>query len=151
MARMNHSSDYSNDGSKRVTFRRQIGQDPAKHKRHQHRAPPKRSVNSLSTTQLERKRANDREAQRLIRQRTKERIEGLEKQIVDLSNENQRLNRCLKQKIDGLRKGIGFDAESTPWSCCAAMNLSRCRHAAPPSESSTYGLFAVCLTGHRQY
>ena len=43
-----------------------------------------RSVTSLSTAQLERKRANDREAQRAIRQRTKDHIDTLEKHINDL-------------------------------------------------------------------
>ncbi|KAK0919673.1 hypothetical protein LTR57_010478 [Friedmanniomyces endolithicus] len=43
-----------------------------------------RSVTSLSAAQLERKRANDREAQRAIRQRNKDHIDGLEKTINDL-------------------------------------------------------------------
>jgi len=43
-----------------------------------------RSVTTLSAAQLERKRANDREAQRAIRQRTKDHIEHLEKSISDL-------------------------------------------------------------------
>lgn len=49
--------------------------------------PPKesrsgiRKVTSLSAEQLERKRANDRLAQRSIRQRTKEHIESLESQV----------------------------------------------------------------------
>jgi hypothetical protein len=43
-----------------------------------------RSVSTLSAAQLELKRANDREAQRAIRQRTKDHIDGLEKTISDL-------------------------------------------------------------------
>jgi hypothetical protein len=43
-----------------------------------------RSVSTLSAAQLERKRANDREAQRAIRQRTKDHIESLERNISDL-------------------------------------------------------------------
>lgn len=43
-----------------------------------------RSVNTLSVAQLERKRANDREAQRAIRQRTKDHIENLEKNVGEL-------------------------------------------------------------------
>ena len=43
-----------------------------------------RSVSTLSAAQLERKRANDRDAQRAIRQRTKDHIDGLEKTISDL-------------------------------------------------------------------
>jgi mevalonate kinase len=44
-----------------------------------------RSVSTLTAAQLERKRANDREAQRAIRQRTKDHIEALERQIRDLA------------------------------------------------------------------
>jgi hypothetical protein len=43
-----------------------------------------RSVSTLSAAQLERKRANDREAQRAIRQRTKDHIDGLENTISEL-------------------------------------------------------------------
>lgn len=42
-------------------------------------------MSTLSTAQLSRKRANDREAQRAIRQRTKEHIESLEQRIAELS------------------------------------------------------------------
>lgn len=48
-----------------------------------------RSVSTLSAAQLERKRANDREAQRAIRQRTKDHIESLEKEIGDLRESNE--------------------------------------------------------------
>ncbi|THW09669.1 hypothetical protein D6D02_00310 [Aureobasidium pullulans] len=44
-----------------------------------------RSVSTLSAAQLERKRANDREAQRAIRQRTKDHIENLERRISELT------------------------------------------------------------------
>ncbi|KAF2093477.1 hypothetical protein NA57DRAFT_21482, partial [Rhizodiscina lignyota] len=44
-----------------------------------------RSVSTLTAAQLERKRANDREAQRAIRQRTKEHIENLERRIAELT------------------------------------------------------------------
>lgn len=43
-----------------------------------------RSVSTLSAAQLERKRANDREAQRAIRQRTKDHIDHLERSINEL-------------------------------------------------------------------
>ncbi|KAJ5581648.1 hypothetical protein N7535_000268 [Penicillium sp. DV-2018c] len=43
-----------------------------------------RKVSALSAEQLERKRANDRDAQRSIRQRTKEHIEELEAQVSSL-------------------------------------------------------------------
>ncbi|KAF2091220.1 hypothetical protein K490DRAFT_1798, partial [Saccharata proteae CBS 121410] len=44
-----------------------------------------RSVTTLTAAQLERKRANDREAQRAIRQRTKDHIESLERRIAELT------------------------------------------------------------------
>lgn len=59
-----------------------------------------RSVTTLSAAQLERKRANDREAQRAIRQRTKEHIEKLERRIVELSSgseSNEQLLAALKR------------------------------------------------------
>ncbi|KAJ5945209.1 hypothetical protein N7516_005377 [Penicillium verrucosum] len=46
-----------------------------------------RKVSTLSVEQLERKRANDREAQRSIRQRTKEHIEQLEAQVSTLQSQ----------------------------------------------------------------
>ncbi|KAJ5361739.1 hypothetical protein N7541_002583 [Penicillium brevicompactum] len=46
-----------------------------------------RKVSTLSTEQLERKRANDREAQRSIRQRTKEHIEQLEAQVASFQSQ----------------------------------------------------------------
>ncbi|KAF2435449.1 hypothetical protein EJ08DRAFT_656450 [Tothia fuscella] len=47
-----------------------------------------RSVSTLTSAQLERKRANDREAQRAIRQRTKDHIDQLERRIAELSATN---------------------------------------------------------------
>lgn len=46
-----------------------------------------RSVTTLTAAQLERKRANDREAQRAIRQRTKDHIDTLERQVRDLTSQ----------------------------------------------------------------
>lgn len=49
-----------------------------------------RSVSTLTPTQLARKRANDREAQRAIRARTKEHIERLERELEDLKSRPSR-------------------------------------------------------------
>ncbi|KAL8725802.1 MAG: hypothetical protein Q9166_007133 [cf. Caloplaca sp. 2 TL-2023] len=59
-----------------------------------------RGVANLTPEQLAKKRANDREAQRAIRERTKTQIESLEKKIRDLSNQQpqQELQTVLKQK-----------------------------------------------------
>ncbi|KAF2859348.1 hypothetical protein K470DRAFT_265345 [Piedraia hortae CBS 480.64] len=54
-----------------------------------------RSVSTLTPAQLERKRANDREAQRAIRQRTKDHIENLE-----------RTNHSQRQRIDQLERTL---------------------------------------------
>lgn len=54
-----------------------------------------RSVSTLSAAQLERKRANDRDAQRAIRQRTKDHIDGLEKTINDLRTTQEATEKLL--------------------------------------------------------
>ncbi|KAF7713721.1 BZIP transcription factor [Penicillium ucsense] len=63
-----------------------------------------RKVSSLSAEQLERKRAMDREAQRSIRQRTKEHIEQLEQQVVllrtqvdSMRSQNQQFDDIIRQ------------------------------------------------------
>lgn len=76
-----------------------------------------RSVSTLSAAQLERKRANDREAQRAIRQRTKDHIDSLERTVSELrhsneANENmvvmtQQRNRELEEENGYLRSRLG--------------------------------------------
>jgi hypothetical protein len=72
-----------------------------------------RCVSKLSTAQLARKRANDREAQRAIRQRTKEHIENLERRIEELTDPSkdlkmmfdiQQRNRELEEEIRQLKE-----------------------------------------------
>ncbi|KAK5681396.1 hypothetical protein LTR17_027456 [Elasticomyces elasticus] len=75
-----------------------------------------RRAKAISASQLERKRTNDREAQRLIRRRTKEHIETLEKTACDLrgsqeSNEKilavtQQRNRNLEDESAYLRSKL---------------------------------------------
>jgi hypothetical protein len=134
--------------SRRITTRNQNADDQIRQRRSQLRVPPKRSVSSLSATQLERKRANDREAQRLIRQRTKDRIDGLEKQITELRRENERLNRCLRQRSirdnELLHKRNNVEEGSASWNCSKAMNLPRGREAPlPVSQGNSNG---YCLS-----
>jgi TolA-binding protein len=69
----------------------------------------KRSVTHLSKAQLARKRANDREAQRNIRQRTKEHIENLERKVKELeqgqrSSSIERVMRRNKELEDEVKK-----------------------------------------------
>ena len=125
--------------SKWTTTRNHIVNDQTRQRRIQHRLPPKRSVSALSASQLERKRANDREAQRLIRQRTKDRIDSLEQEIADLRNENEQLHRCLRQRSfcerETLQERNSLEAGNTSWNCSKAMNLSRSCGARFPGES----------------
>ncbi|TKX22874.1 hypothetical protein C1H76_4909 [Elsinoe australis] len=79
-----------------------------------------RSVSNLSAAQLERKRANDREAQRAIRQRTKDHIESLERKVAEFTGiqeqrervlaANQARVRELEQENAYLRTRMGNDA-----------------------------------------
>lgn len=59
-----------------------------------------RGVANLTPEQLAKKRANDREAQRAIRERTKGQIETLERQIQDLTSQQpyQELQHAIQQK-----------------------------------------------------
>lgn len=59
-----------------------------------------RGVANLTPDQLAKKRANDREAQRAIRERTKNQIENLERKIRELTSQQpyQELQHVLRQK-----------------------------------------------------
>lgn len=81
-----------------------------------------RSVSTLTPSQLARKRANDREAQRAIRARTKEHIERLEREIEELKNRHSRdetvqellrRNKALEQELAALRETVGLQAPRT--------------------------------------
>ncbi|GAP84559.2 putative bzip transcription factor [Rosellinia necatrix] len=76
-----------------------------------------RSVSTLTPSQLARKRANDREAQRAIRARTKEHIENLEKEIDELRSQQSQdqtvrdllgKNRALEEEVRRLRESLGI-------------------------------------------
>ncbi|KAL3418096.1 hypothetical protein PVAG01_09811 [Phlyctema vagabunda] len=79
MSRLNNMSSSSNSPETSVE---QVKEEP----RQKGARGGKRSVTHLSKAQLARKRANDREAQRNIRQRTKEHIETLEKKVKELES-----------------------------------------------------------------
>ncbi|KAK4191167.1 hypothetical protein QBC35DRAFT_448784 [Podospora australis] len=67
-----------------------------------------RSVSTLTPAQLARKRANDREAQRAIRARTKEHIERLEREIEEFKNKQNRddVIRGLREKCEMLQREV---------------------------------------------
>lgn len=84
-----------------------------------------RSVSTLTPSQLARKRANDREAQRAIRARTKEHIERLERELEDLKSKQSRdetvqdllkRNKALEKELRSLRETMGIQASQHPYS-----------------------------------
>ena len=70
------------------------------HKRQKLTSSSSRGVANLTPEQLAKKRANDREAQRAIRERTKIQIETLEQKIKDLTSQQpyQDLQGLIRQK-----------------------------------------------------
>lgn len=84
-----------------------------------------RSVSTLTPSQLARKRANDREAQRAIRARTKEHIERLESELEELKGQHSRdktvqdllrRNKALEEELARLRESLGMSLNSSPFS-----------------------------------
>jgi regulator of replication initiation timing len=75
----------------------------------------------LTPSQLARKRANDREAQRAIRARTKEHIENLERELEELRRTQNRdetvqdlmkRNQALEAELNRLRESMGVPSSS---------------------------------------
>ncbi|PHH72896.1 hypothetical protein CDD80_4182 [Ophiocordyceps camponoti-rufipedis] len=84
-----------------------------------------RSVSTLTPSQLARKRANDREAQRAIRARTKEHIERLERELDEYRSSQSRdktvqdllrRNRALEDELRRLKDNLGPSMTPTPYS-----------------------------------
>ncbi|KAL9118331.1 MAG: hypothetical protein Q9187_005123, partial [Circinaria calcarea] len=77
-----------------------VSSAPRSNKRRRGSASGSRGVANLTPDQLAKKRANDREAQRAIRERTKTQIETLERTIRDLTSQQpyQELRQVLQQK-----------------------------------------------------
>ncbi|KAF2862554.1 hypothetical protein K470DRAFT_255839, partial [Piedraia hortae CBS 480.64] len=69
-------------------------------------APGSRGVANLNPEQLEKKRANDREAQRAIRKRTKATIEGLTNRIQELERQQpfQEIQRLTRERDQALQR-----------------------------------------------
>ncbi|OJJ45600.1 hypothetical protein ASPZODRAFT_68521 [Penicilliopsis zonata CBS 506.65] len=59
-----------------------------------------RKVTTLSAEQLERKRANDREAQRTIRQRTKEHIDRLQREVQELKAKGEQYDHLFQHNME---------------------------------------------------
>ena len=94
-----------------------------------------RSVSTLTPSQLARKRANDREAQRAIRARTKEHIERLELELEELKSKQSRdqtvqellrRNKALEDELNRLKENMGVSMTSSPYSTPGILNSYVC-------------------------
>ncbi|KAJ4176004.1 hypothetical protein NW767_015589 [Fusarium falciforme] len=83
-----------------------------------------RGVSTLTPSQLARKRANDREAQRVIRARTKEQIERLERELEELKSKQSRdhivqkllrHNEALEEELARLKESMALPLTSSPY------------------------------------
>jgi serine phosphatase RsbU (regulator of sigma subunit) len=90
-----------------------------------------RSVSTLTPSQLARKRANDREAQRAIRARTKEHIERLERELEELkSNQSRdktvqellRRNKALEEELFRIKETMGVSMTPSPYQSAGKMD-----------------------------
>lgn len=88
----------------------------------------------LAPSQLARKRANDREAQRAIRARTKEHIGRLERELDELKSKQSRdqtvqellrRNKAAEDELNRL-KNMGISMASSPYSTPGIMNEFTC-------------------------
>jgi regulator of replication initiation timing len=91
-----------------------------------------RSVSTLTAAQLERKRANDREAQRAIRQRTKDHIESLERQIRELTATSDTHSKLMQ----AMQRNQELEQEN-------ALLRARLSHAV--TTMSEHGEYTFCL------
>ena len=110
MASIKRTSSYDGHSSGSDS-RKQLSQ-PGGAKRRPSRAGT-RSVTTLTAAQLERKRANDREAQRAIRQRTKDHIENLERQIAELRAQQDNLAHSSTKFLELMRRNEELENENT--------------------------------------
>ncbi|KAM6513809.1 hypothetical protein FALCPG4_015022 [Fusarium falciforme] len=79
-------------------------------------------VRTLTPSQLARKRANDREAQRAIRARTKEHIEWLERELKSEQSRDRTIqgllqrNKALEDELNRLKENMAISMPSSPYS-----------------------------------
>lgn len=103
---LNTSPESTNDRnssappSSRSTAAGGTGPAPVAGRKRKSTNAPSRGVANLTPEQLAKKRANDREAQRAIRERTKAQIEALERKVQELSSQQPHLDlqAALKEK-----------------------------------------------------
>jgi len=83
-------------------------QRPPNPRKRKHEGYPPRGVDALTPEQLAKKRANDREAQRAIRERTKDTITTLEARIKQLETQEpyQDMQSIMKARDDALAENV---------------------------------------------
>lgn len=95
----------------------------------------------MTPAQLARKRANDREAQRAIRARTKEHIERLESELEELRGQHSRdktvqellrRNKALEEELRRLRETVGVSMTSSPYSAPGMLLFQSIRKPSGP-------------------
>ena len=120
--------------------------------------PSSRGVASLTPDQLAKKRANDREAQRAIRERTRNQIEGLERRIQELTAqqpyrelenalrekeraqaENEEIKRRLASVLRLIQPLLGSEGEAAVAAAAAGLAPSPPGPNAGPSSASEHG------------
>ena len=126
-----------------------------------------RGVATLTPDQLAKKRANDREAQRAIRERTKQTIESLERRIHELESQQpyQELQVVVRQKDavqaenDEIRRRLtnilaiiqpvvgaqGLTGETFPATTAQALTFTRSSISSPPQCPSRLSSTRQCL------
>ncbi|KAH7161931.1 hypothetical protein B0J13DRAFT_600706 [Dactylonectria estremocensis] len=121
-----------------------------------------RSVSTLTPSQLARKRANDREAQRVTRARTKEHIERLERELEELKSKQSgdqtvqelfRRNKVLEDELNRLKENMSITMVSSPYSTPVYdNNLSTGSGAIPNPRTSPFpfGDYNTPLPNHSQ-
>ncbi|KAI0154372.1 hypothetical protein GGR57DRAFT_112930 [Xylariaceae sp. FL1272] len=112
--------------------------------------PGSRGVANLTPEQLAKKRANDREAQRAIRERTKNQIETLEKKIEDLTSQRpyQELQRVIREK-----EAVERENEEIKSRLASVISLLQPYLSNQPDSSGSGPTFPLipCLLARGQY
>ncbi|KAJ4183228.1 hypothetical protein NW759_017092 [Fusarium solani] len=104
-----------------------------------------RGVRTLTPSQLARKRANDREAQRAIRARTKGHIEWLKRELKSEQSRDQtvqellRRNKSLEDELNRLKENMAISMPPSLYSTPISDNLSPGSGAIPRTSPFASG------------
>ena len=124
--------------------------EPNGRKRKATSQPGSRGVANLTPDQLAKKRANDREAQRAIRERTRNTIETLANRIKELESQQpfQELQKVVAERdqalaeCEELKKKLAHVASVVN----VPQQQAQQGHQQPPNLHGTYGMFARLTT-----